>query len=63
MNNKISFLILMIPFGLSLKMPVILLKKYIRNIRSTAILIRSIIIIPFINKEIPNFGLSMAKEK
>ena len=27
------------------------------------ILIRSIIIIPFISKEIPNFGLSTAKEK
>ena len=30
---------------------------------STVILIRSIIIIPFISKEIPNFGLSTAKEK
>ena len=48
----------MILSGLFLKMPVILLRKYIRNIRSTAILTHSIIIILFINKEIQNSGLS-----
>jgi len=38
-------------------------EEYIRNIRSTAILIHSIIIILFINKEIPNSGLSTVKER
>ena len=52
----------MIPSGLFLKMLVTPLRKYIRNIRSTAILIHSIIIILFINKEIPNSGLSTVKE-
>lgn len=46
-----------------LKMLVTPLRKYIRNIRSTAILIHSIIIILFINKEIPNSGLSTVKER
>jgi len=50
-------------FGPFLKMLVTPLRKYIRNIRSTAILIHSIIIILFINKEIPNSGLSTVKER
>ena len=50
-------------FGPFLKMPVTLLKKCTRNIHTNAILIRSIIFMQFIKREILNSGLNMVKER
>jgi hypothetical protein len=53
----------MTPSGLSHEMHATPLKKYIRNIHLTAILIHSIIITHCINDAIPNSGLNMERER